>query len=86
MMYRLLLADIVAPAGGLTAAEILIAAGIILFAAAAWSVTSNAVYLEQYCGAQVAGSPQEVKRWSADMRMSTPSTLASEAAAQLEIW
>lgn len=23
--------------------------------------TGNAVYLEQYCGAQVAGSPQEVK-------------------------
>ena len=59
----LLAADIVVTkAGGLTAAETLIAGcNYIIYKPLPGQETGNAVYLEQYCGAQVAGSPQEVK-------------------------
>lgn len=59
----LLAADIVVTkAGGLTAAETLIAGcSYIIYKPLPGQETGNAVYLEQYCGAQVAQSPQEVK-------------------------
>ena len=59
----LLAADIVVTkAGGLTAAETLIAGcSYIIYKPLPGQETGNAVYLEQYCGAQVARSPQEVK-------------------------
>ena len=59
----LLAADIVVTkAGGLTAAETLIAGcNYIIYKPLPGQETGNAVYLEQYCGAQVAGSSQEVK-------------------------
>ncbi len=59
----LLAADIVVTkAGGLTAAETLIAGcNYIIYKPLPGQETGNAIYLEQYCGAQVAGSPQEVK-------------------------
>ncbi len=53
---------VVTKAGGLTAAETLIAGcNYIIYKPLPGQETGNAVYLEQYCGAQVAGSPQEVK-------------------------
>ena len=59
----LLAADIVVTkAGGLTAAETLIAGcSYIIYKPLPGQETGNAVYLEQYCGAMVAHSPQEVK-------------------------
>ena len=55
-------ADTVSNQQTTTAAETLIAGcNYIIYKPLPGQETGNAVYLEQYCGAQVAGSPQEVK-------------------------